>query len=182
MLTLTTKRLLLRPMRRSDSETIASEINHFDIVRNLARVPFPYELKHAEEFIAWTETLDANSAVFAVEELANPGQLIGIVSHEWSAEKENSELGYWYAREAWGKGYASEAAAATVHHALAVANHPLLISCYHNDNPASGRVLEKVGFVAIRQCANFSVAQNQSVPVTSMQLTREMWDQNTLRT
>ncbi len=172
---ITTDRLFLRPLHLDDAPTITREINHFDIARNLARVPFPYELKHAEEFIVWAATLDDNSAIFAVEELTSAGNLIGVVSHEWSAEKQNSELGYWYARDAWGKGYATEAAAATVRHAFAVVGHPILISCYHNDNPASGRVLEKVGFTAVQQCTNFSVAQNQEVPVTSMCLTHETW-------
>jgi [ribosomal protein S5]-alanine N-acetyltransferase len=172
---LSTMRLLLRPLQHIDAATIAREINHFEIARNLARVPFPYELKHAEEFIAWQATLDSNSAVFAVEELARPDQLIGVVSHEWSDAKQNSELGYWYAKHAWGKGYASEAAAAAVRHAFEVANRAVLISCYHNDNPASGRVLEKVGFEATQQCNHFSVAQNRDVPVTNMTLTKERW-------
>ncbi len=177
--TMTTERLLLRRPHQNDAATIAIEINHFEIARNLARVPFPYELKHAEEFIAWSATLGAKSAMFAIEEQTNPGKIIGVCSYEWSDAKQDAEFGYWYARHAWGKGIATEAAKAVVGHAFQRANLPKLVSCYHNDNDASCRVLEKSGFIATRQDNHFSVAQNQTVPVTLMHLTREMWAQNT---
>jgi [ribosomal protein S5]-alanine N-acetyltransferase len=182
MTIITTERLLLRPLHKTDAATIAREINHFEIARNLARVPFPYELRNAEEFITWTETLNHKSGIFAVEKRSAPDHLIGIVSHEWSETNQNSELGYWFAKYVWGKGFATEAARAAVHHAFTIADHQILISCYHNDNPASGRVLEKLGFMAVHQCNHFSVAQNKEVAVTSMHLTHEMWDQNTRRT
>jgi RimJ/RimL family protein N-acetyltransferase len=182
MTPITTERLLLRPLHQDDAATIAREINHFDIARNLARVPFPYELRHAGEFISWTATLDEKSAVCAVEEKTNPGLLIGVCSFEWSAAKQDAEFGYWYARHVWGKGYATEAATAVVRHAFEQACLAKLVSCCHNDNDASRRVLEKVGFQAMRQCTNFSIAQNREVAVTTMYLTRENWDQNTRRT
>ena len=182
MTTITTARLVLRPLHQMDAVTITCEINHFDIARNLARVPFPYELKHAEEFIAWQATLTTRSTFCAVEEQSKPGQLIGVCSYEWSDTKQDAEFGYWYARHAWGNGCATEAARALVHHAFQHANLPRLVSCYHNDNPASGRVLEKAGFAATQQCNHFSVAQKKDVAVTLMQLTRETWNQNTNRT
>ncbi len=182
MTIITTERLLLRPLHKRDATTIAREINHFEIARNLARVPYPYELKHAEDFIAWQANLDARSAVCGVEEVRNPGLLIGVCSYEWSEAKQDAEFGYWYARHAWGKGFATETAKVLVRHAFESASLPKLVSCYHNDNPASGRVLKKAGFMATQQCTHFSVAQNREVPVTTMHLTREIWAQNTRRT
>jgi RimJ/RimL family protein N-acetyltransferase len=56
------------------------------------------------------------------------------------------ELGYWIARPYWGLGYATEAARAV----LDIARHSLrlnrLVAGHFVDNPASGRVLEKIGF------------------------------------
>ena len=54
-------------------------------------------------------------------------------------------MGYWIAREHWGRGFATEAATAL----LAIADTlgiERLEASYFSDNPASGRVLEKLGF------------------------------------
>ena len=55
------------------------------------------------------------------------------------------EMGYWIAREHWNRGFATEAGMAL----LAIAESlrlPALEASYFIDNPASGRVLEKLGF------------------------------------
>jgi RimJ/RimL family protein N-acetyltransferase len=182
MATLETPRLLLRSLKAEDASTITREINKFHIVRNLARVPFPYGHHHADEFIAWANTLDDRSAICAVELKSNPGTLIGVASHEWSDARQNTELGYWYAEDAWGNGYATEAGRAVAGHAFDVAGHETLISYYHNDNPASGRVLTKIGFEVNGSGTHFSLAHNCEVPITAMRLTRDIWRQNTRRT
>ncbi len=57
------------------------------------------------------------------------------------------ELGYWIARSHWGRGIATEACAAVIAIAGAL-GLPALEGSYFIDNPASGRVLEKLGFQA----------------------------------
>jgi RimJ/RimL family protein N-acetyltransferase len=56
-----------------------------------------------------------------------------------------AELGYWIARPYWGQGFAAEAARAVVNIAKAL-GHEKLVSGHFTDNPASGRVLRKIGF------------------------------------
>jgi RimJ/RimL family protein N-acetyltransferase len=56
------------------------------------------------------------------------------------------ELGYWIARQHWGKGFATEAGRALIDIARAL-KLPRLEASHFLDNPASGRVLEKLGFV-----------------------------------
>jgi RimJ/RimL family protein N-acetyltransferase len=56
------------------------------------------------------------------------------------------ELGYWIARAHWGKGFATEAGRALIEIARAL-KLPRLEASHFLDNPASGRVLEKLGFV-----------------------------------
>ena len=56
-----------------------------------------------------------------------------------------AELGYWIARPYWGLGFASEAGCAVMKIAQAV-GHRKLVSGHFIDNPASGRVLQKLGF------------------------------------
>ena len=59
------------------------------------------------------------------------------------------ELGYYLARSHWGCGIATEAGAAITAYGLGLAGPGRIVAGYHDDNPASGRVLAKLGFVAV---------------------------------
>ena len=56
-------------------------------------------------------------------------------------------MGYWIGRQHWGKGFATEASRALIEIAKTL-KLPRLEASHFLDNPASGRVLEKLGFVA----------------------------------
>jgi len=55
-------------------------------------------------------------------------------------------MGYWIARQHWGKGFATEACRSLIEIARTL-KLPRLEASHFIDNPASGRVLEKLGFV-----------------------------------
>src|SRR5699024_10331451 len=74
---------------------------------------------------------------------AEGAKLIG--SAGISRDGDDVELGYWIARAHWGQGYATEAARAVLSQARAL-GHKQLVASHFVDNPASGRVLRKVGF------------------------------------
>lgn len=139
-----TERLLLRPGWAEDAPALARAIGDEAIVRNLATAPWPYDLADAQAFLAAERRPDeAPSLIF--RRTHGAPQLIGTVG---LARKPNGavELGYWISRPHWGLGYATEAAAAV----LGFARHSLrlrrLTARHFVDNPASGRVLEKLGF------------------------------------
>ena len=60
--------------------------------------------------------------------------------------QRNWECGYWLGKPFWGQGYATEAAGRLVAHAFEDLGADCLSACWYCDNPASGRVLEKLGF------------------------------------
>ena len=178
-----TRRLLLRPLRDDDAQTLVDELNNFAIACNTAHIPKPYHRSDALEFLDFAKAGNERSRISGVEEKARSGQLIGIISYEWSEAKGDAELGYWLSQSVWGRGFGSEAALRMVEDAFADAGHVTLAACYHNDNPASARILTKVGFEIVGSCTSFSKAQGKDVPVTNMRLTRERWlAQNTLAT
>ena len=55
------------------------------------------------------------------------------------------ELGYWIARRFWGQGFATEAGMAVLAIAAAL-GHSEATAAHFLDNPASGKVLRKLGF------------------------------------
>ncbi len=170
-----TERLVLRPLRESDVEAIVTELNNYNIARNTARIPQPYHKDDAIEFLHFTKTLDRRSLVCAISPKSTPQEFWGIISYEFSVQKNDAELGYWLSEAQWGKGIMSEAAHAVVAHAFTTSKLEKLIACFHNDNPVSGRILRNLGFVEIGHCISFSKAQGKEVPVTNLHLTFATW-------
>ena len=170
-----TKRLLLRPLEERDLYRLVTELNNFNIARNTSRIAHPYLMSDAREFFEFVQALDQNSLVCAIAIKTEPTQLVGIISYEYKASKNDAELGYWLSEAEWGKGLMSEAASAVVRHGFTVSKLEKIIACYHNDNPISGRILRKLGFEDIGQCASYSKAQGKDVTVTELQLRRERW-------
>jgi [ribosomal protein S5]-alanine N-acetyltransferase len=170
-----TERLRLRYPTADDAPAIAREVGNFNVSRNLARVPHPYSIAEAVDFLDWIKSYNEKSLVCAVELKSEPGELIGVISYEFSAVEGVAELGYWYAEKNWGKGYGSESASAIVHHAFTLGAHTRLVASYHNDNPASARILLNLGFKPISHEKHFSKAQGIEVSSTKLSLTRDKW-------
>ena len=84
-------------------------------------------------------------------------------------------MGYWLGVDYWGKGYATEAAAAVVDHAFTISKVQSLPSGYHKDNPASGRVLSKLGFRIVGEEMQESVGSGGTVDTWLLLLTRADW-------
>jgi RimJ/RimL family protein N-acetyltransferase len=137
-----TERLLLRPSWPEDASAIYDAVADEGVVRNLARVPWPYTACDAAAFAAMEHSELYPNFMLMLRTDGAP-KLIGSCG---LAERDGeAELGYWVAREHWGQGYASEAAKAVVGVAKAL-GHRKLVSGHFIDNPASGRVLRKTGF------------------------------------
>jgi RimJ/RimL family protein N-acetyltransferase len=80
------------------------------------------------------------------------------------------ELGYWIARACWGRNYATEACTALVDIARTL-GLPSLEGSHFVDNPASARVLEKLGFEPLGIIApRMSCARGEEVPARLMRL------------
>ena len=170
-----TKHLKMRPLTNNDAATITQEIGNFNVSRNLARVPHPYTMDDALDFLDWVKSYDKRSLVCGVELKLKPGQLIGVISYEFSISEDVAELGYWFAEKHWGNGYGRETAQAMVQDAFMRADQPKLIASYHNDNPASARILLGLGFKPTAFGQHYSKAQGIDVSSTKLSLMQGHW-------
>ena len=170
-----TSRLLLRPLRGDDAFAMAQALNNLNVSRNLARVKHLYGVADAKDFITKQQSFDPRSVVSAIAFRAAPDELIGVVAYEYGLNNDGGEFGYWLRECCWHMGLMSEAAAALVNHAFTKGKVEALTSAYHNDNPTSGQILRKLGFVPTHQSMSFSLAQNTQVPSIHLRLTREAW-------
>jgi RimJ/RimL family protein N-acetyltransferase len=166
-----TERLLLRPGWAEDAPALAATIADERIVRNLATAPWPYRLRDAEAYLAQPRNpLLPSFLVF--ERTDGEPRLVGSCGLARRASGA-VELGYWIARPFWGRGFATEASSALVDIARAL-RLPRLEASHFIDNPASGRVLEKLGFEALGIIAlRLSCARNEEAPARMFRLELE---------
>ena len=152
--------LLLRPVWPEDWQAIYSAIADEGIVRNLARAPWPYEEQHARDFAELPQ--QARSPRFLIIEAATR-DLVGCIGIDPTRDPKCAEIGYWIARHAWGKGYATEAGFAALTMAR-VLGYNRVEAGHFIDNPASGRVLEKLGLARKSETAmRHSLARGEDV-------------------
>jgi len=141
-----TERLLLRPGWREDAPALFQAIADERIVRNLATAPWPYCPADAETFLMRDRPADSAACLIFLRTDSAP-RLAGGIGVARTPEGE-FEFGYWIARPLWGQGIATEAGRALLANARDTLRLPRLVAGHFTDNPASGRVLEKLGFRA----------------------------------
>ncbi|MGH6675678.1 MAG: GNAT family N-acetyltransferase, partial [Xanthobacteraceae bacterium] len=136
---LATERLVLRAPQRDDVTVIARLANDKRIAVNTARIPHPYGVGDAEQFIAMPSRQGGAAFVITLE-----GALIGGCGVD--PRDDGPEISYWLGVRYWGVGYATEAVRALIEHAFGDLQHEVLQAGVRVSNPASRRVLEKCGF------------------------------------
>lgn len=168
---LRTERLILRQPVESDIPDLVALADNRRVAEMLARLPNPYEEKHALGFIAMASNARGSGAIYALT-LAETGAFIGCASLETGTL--GLGLGYWVGEPYWNKGFATEAAHALVDLAFrATGINALHVSC-RVINPSSRRVIHKCGFQYAGQGMLSSLVAGK-VPVERYRLDRKTW-------
>ncbi|MBV9570319.1 MAG: GNAT family N-acetyltransferase [Alphaproteobacteria bacterium] len=169
---LESERLLLRPMRAEDVPQIAALMADYDIVKNLSTAPYPYTLADAEAFFARQREAKADGEKhdFAIVEKSGGG-LIGKIG--MCAKEGVFEIGYWIGKPYWGRGFATEAARRVLAFGFGELKFERIVAGWFEDNPASGHVLDKLGFTATETVGRDCLARGHTVRCNMMALTRE---------
>lgn len=141
-----TERLTLRRVELRDASWVGRESGRWEVASKLAFVPSPNPALMAESFllIARANEVTRGDLFRAVIDRAT-GEGAGLVSATVRPDGRR-EFGYWYAPFFWGKGYATEAGRALLDAAVAAGARSFHAG-YFAHNPASARVLEKLGFI-----------------------------------
>jgi ribosomal-protein-alanine N-acetyltransferase len=110
------------------------------------QIPHPYSEIAAEAFLtkAAEDYRAGRSVSFAIA-LASTGELCGAVGLRIADAHGHAELGYWIGVPFWGKGYATEAAAAAVAFGFETLHLNRIFAHHFAGNTGSQRVLEKIG-------------------------------------
>jgi ribosomal-protein-alanine N-acetyltransferase len=169
----TTQRLILRAPMLGDTQDVVRILNDFEVAKNLAVIPFPFTEDHFRAALVEIEQKRraGDSRMFAVTR-AMDGAFIGMCASDRMAD-DVWEFGYWYGRSYWRQGYATEAASAVMRHTFEDMGARALTAGWFVDNPASGRVLEKLGFVGSGTIERHCLSRGTDVTSNRMLLTRE---------
>lgn len=142
---LITARLRLRPLAAADAVDVRRLAGDFAVAETTLSIPHPYPDGAAEAWIASLAGPEARGqVVYAVTE-RTAGTFFGVVGLVVEPHHLRAELGYWVGVPYWGRGYATEAARAVLEYAFETLALHRVHACHFGRNPASGRVLEKIG-------------------------------------
>lgn len=170
---LETKRLVLRPWRESDAETLFKYASDPEVGPRAGWQPH----KSVEESLDIIRNVFCGEGMWAVE-LKETSEVIGCVGYlpascsNLDIGDDQCEVGYWIARPYWGKGICTEAMRAVVDYCFNVKGFSVLWGDFFPENPASGRVMEKCGFADTGHqvlCPNLEVGADKPVRVMRLE-------------
>jgi [ribosomal protein S5]-alanine N-acetyltransferase len=145
---LQTRRLVLREFAREDAPEVRRLAGAREIARMTLLIPHPYEDGMAEEWISSLRpSYEAGEHVTFAVVLQEGDELVGSIGMNLNARDNNGELGYWIGVPYWGRGYCTEAAREMVRYGFEVLGLHRIYSNHFGSNPASGRVMQKLGMI-----------------------------------
>lgn len=144
--TITTDRLLMRLFKTSDAPEVTRLCNNYNIYKNTLYLPYPYT---KEDALSWIENHLDNfnnhrSYEFAITDKMT-GKLYGAIALTNNSTFNHGEIAYWIGEDYWGNGYATEAGKAIIDFAFIEKQFHKVFARHFNSNPASGKVLQKLG-------------------------------------
>jgi [ribosomal protein S5]-alanine N-acetyltransferase len=164
--TIETTRLTLRPFRETDARRIAYLAGDYDVAKMCGRVPHPYPVAAAHTWLAKMDQDRDSGAEFPFAIEARIDGLIGAcgVMRVGDPNDATWEIGYWLGIPYWGFGYAVEASRALMGWARDTLGAKVFTAGHFVDNPASGKVLRKLGFSHAGSAELFGLARQQTAP------------------
>lgn len=143
----TTARLLIRPFTREDADAVERLAGDRAVADTTLHIPHPYPKGAAAVWIAQHEKAwgAGEELTLAISPIVAPRDLLGAITLRLNREHGWAELGYWLGADFWNQGYATEAAGALVDYAFGTLGMNRVQAHHFVRNPASGRVMQKLG-------------------------------------
>ena len=146
-------RILLRPWLESDAPALFKYASDPEVGPRAGWPPHKSVEESLEESLEIIRTVFRDATCSWAIVLKETGEAIGAMGYGPSCQcnlpaREGEPLiGYWVGRPYWNRGICSEALRLMIDHIRQTTEIKSLISGHFIDNPASGRVMEKCGFV-----------------------------------
>jgi RimJ/RimL family protein N-acetyltransferase len=144
-----TERLHIRPFQLDDVVEFAARRNDPDVAR-YQDWSLPYPMDQAERVVSELVAMDGpenDEWWMAVVCDVDTGEVFGELSLHLEHSGRTAEVGYSFATEHWGKGFAVEGLEALVEYLFGSLGVTRIFGMLHPDNAASAMVLERTGFL-----------------------------------
>jgi RimJ/RimL family protein N-acetyltransferase len=140
--TLETVRLKLRPYVEADIAELLPLIGTREVAATTLRIAHPYTEQDAKDFLKLAEE---PGRLWLAATLRSDGRQIGGIGLRIDEQHQHAELGYWLGVPYWGQGYATEAAGEMLRYGFEDLKLHRIFASHFKHNPASGRILVKLG-------------------------------------
>jgi RimJ/RimL family protein N-acetyltransferase len=142
---LETERLLIRPWQPSDRPAFTAMARDPDVMRFVHHGD-PYTDQEIDDFLGrQARQLAQYDVCMGAMVEKRTGNVIGVAGTQPLGRSEDFEIGWWLAREAWGRGFATEAGAAAMRHVLDALDRPRVVAIIDPGNDASVAVATRLG-------------------------------------
>jgi len=167
-------RLVMRAPHEDDIDALAHLANNANIANMVARMPHPYTVADAADFVRRTRAGAIGKCVYAITKADN-GAFLGCCGIEPHEDGRTVELGYWLGEPFWNQGYATEAAHALIDMVFRTRDIEQIDARCRVMNIPSRRVIQKCGFQFQATGMVQSIAVGGMVPVEWYRLDRKTW-------
>src|SRR6218665_734118 len=171
---LLSQRLVLRAPHEDDVDALAHLANNANIANMVARMPHPYTVADAADFVRRTRAGAIGKCVYAITKADN-GAFLGCCGIEPHEDGRTVELGYWLGEPYWNQGYVTEAAHALIDMVFRTRDIEQIDARCRVMNIPSRRVIQKCGFQFQATGMVQSLAVGGMVPVEWYRLDRKTW-------
>ena len=172
-----TRSLWLRWPRAKDVDAIVRLAGDRAVAEMTARIRHPIDRSETEAFVIEARRCNAlgDGLAMAIALRGDPAGLAGFVGIRPDPASGGARLGYWLGRPYWGRGLATEAAAAMAHAYFAYAGGTVLTAEARVDNPASRRVLETPGFAHVGTATEYVPVRGRDMTSDRFRRDRAAW-------
>ena len=152
-----TERLNLKKIEKKDLQILVNHLNNWDVIKWLINIPYPYTLKDAEKW------LDKSTKEELALNIYLRNDLIGGITIDKRTSNKIPVLGYWLAKQYWGKGYATEACNSIISYFFSNNFENKLYASHMLKNEKSKKILLYLGFQKVSEGKVFSLSKNTEV-------------------
>jgi len=140
--TLETPRLRIRPYTETDVTGLVPLVGAREVAATTLRIAHPYTEQDARDFLELTKE---PGKIWLAITLRSDRRQIGGIGLRVEDQHRHAELGYWLGVGYWQRGYATEAAREMLRYGFEDLGLHRIFASHFKHNPASGRVLQKLG-------------------------------------
>ena len=169
-----TERLVLRSLQDDDWPQLQQIGGVPEVARMMRNIKAPWPERDVKDWLEMSKWRGFGGVGFRLAVTLRDGPLIGTCGFRGTAQKGG--ISYFVGPEYWGCGYATEAMHAFLIDVFSRYGTLRIHASHFDDNPASGRVLQKLGFVRTGEAMGISAARLEEAPETLYRLSRTQFE------